>query len=202
MSKNTHVMMLGALVVAACGASASAAMVTGSLYSVPQTGEVSISFRSQDAGATGSLYFLGVENEGGIAYTSSTDERSLGQFLFSNHSSSLGSSLVLGNFNAGDKLHFAYIVTNGVSSVPTGTTSRTDIAADRLYFGLEGPASRGSALDTVLFVEDIKDPAHTDWDYNDFTATLTSIPVPAPGPMALAGAGMLLLAPRRKNRHQ
>lgn len=200
MSKKTMTALVSAAAACVCGAAASGGMVTGQLYTVPQAGEVSISFRSQSAGATGSLYFLGFEDEGGLSYTSNTDGRALGQFLFSNHGSSLGSSLLLGTFNAGDKLHFAYIVTKGVSSVPTGTTSRTDVAGDRIYFGLEGPASRGPALDTVLSVEDIKDPSKTDWDYNDFTATITSIPIPAPGPVALASLGMLLMAPRRKQR--
>ena len=178
--------------------SAGAAMITGQPYRVPLSGEVSISFLSQDAGAKGSLYFLGAQNDGAISYRTNSDARLLGQHLFTNHGTARGTSVNLGLFSAGTTLHFAYTVTTGMPGVPTGTTSRTDFADDLRYFGLETVFSSGGRVETVFSVEDIKDPRRTDWDYNDFRATITAIPTPGVA-MALA-SGFALVSFRRSRR--
>lgn len=179
-------------------------MASGALYQTPAVGDVSISFLSQSAGAKGSLYFLGSESAGTITYATSSDSKNLGLFLFSNKGTASGSTVGLGSFDAGVRLHFAYLITSGVSVAPTGQVSRTDVVGDLLYFGLESMGFEGGMYQETLGIEDIKS-ASSDYDYNDamfrIFVTPSSLSVPEPGTISLAclaagGVGVR----RRRNR--
>lgn len=195
---------VAAIALVACsGGSAMASMASGSLFQTPAAGDVSVSFLSQSAGAAGSLYFLGYESAGTITYAASSDSKNLGQFLFSNKGTLPGSMVSLGSFDAGARLHFAYLITNGVSVAPTGQVSRTDVAGDLLYFGLGGMDFEDGKYRETLGIEDIKS-ASSDFDYNDakfrIFVTPGSLSVPAPGPVALACFAFGFFGVRRRGR--
>lgn len=191
--------LLGLFVCGLIACSAQAGFATGGLYNVPQTGEITIEFKSQSAGATGSLYFLGSERSGTLTRAASTDSRDLGRWIFSNKGTAAGHRVSLGLFEFGDLLHFAYIVTTGAGNAKTGETSRTDIVADRKYFGFKNTSTTDEGVIRVLMgVEDIRNPSKTDWDYNDLQVFVESTPVPSPGVLALSGAALLIAGSRRK----
>lgn len=189
------------IAMASFAASASAAFTTGSLFTVPSRGEVVVSFKSQSAGATGSVYLLGVGEENTITYAASSDARNLGQFIFSNKGTAVGTQVNLGIFEAGQQIHFAYTVTHGAGGAKTGDTSRTDIVPDRDYFGFRQHASAENVTTHLFGIEDIRDRGKSDWDYNDvqFYLTHTATTIPGPGTAMLAVLGILLAKPRRKN---
>lgn len=192
---------------AACVAGASASafanpMSAGGAFLMPADGEVSISFKSSDAGATGALYFLGAELDGNITYAASTDARDLGQFLFSNKSAQPGVFTSLGLYSAGTRLHFAYFITSGVDVAPTGTLSRSDVESDLLFFGQSDMAFTDGVYSLTFGVEDIKNLQTSDFDYNDamFTLMITPQSVPSPGAISLAVCSGLFLFSRSRNR--
>lgn len=177
----------------------SAAMVTGSTYTVDKTGSIDIQFLSQNTSSRGKLYFLGSSNGGPITYSTSTDANHLGRFLFDSHVSTLNASTKIGDFVAGTVLHFAYKIYRSSSSTPLGTIFRTDVAADRQYYGFEklAPLPSGATV-TKMKIEDDRGN-NCDWDYNDLCFKITNTPkVPAPGAVTLAGLAGLLAVPRRR----
>ena len=166
-------------------------------FALQSPSEVSVSFESQSAGARGNLYFLGAEDSSGdITYAASTDANNLGQFLFQNHGTANGFTVDLGVFDAGDVMHFAYLVTNGSGGAPTGSLFRTDVNADLDYVGL----TQISSEITRIGLEDIRNPAQSDWDHNDVVFNVVARSVPAPGPAALASAAFLIAGLRRRQK--
>lgn len=166
-------------------------------YALESDSQVSVSFVSQSAGAKGSLYFLGHEDsDGHITYAASSDANNLGQFIFQNHGTAAGYTVDLGIFDAGDVMHFAYLITKGVSVAPTGSLFRTDVNADLAYVGL---TPMGSGI-TRIGLEDIRNPAKSDWDHNDVVFDIVALDVPAPGPAALASAAFLIAGLRRRQK--
>lgn len=197
--KHAIMMMLGPAFVAAMGGVASGAMTTGNPYVLDAMSEVRVEFVSQNAGAKGMLYFLGTENTWGTSYEPSSDAHNLGMSLFSNHGTGAGYGVDLGVFDAGDTIHLAYLITNGVSVLPTGTITRTDVAGDLVYFGMDPSFTRGDGASvTTVRLEDIKNPNHSDWDYNDMVFQIVATPIPAPSAAAIGGIGLAMLATRRR----
>lgn len=196
--KNTAA--IAAALVAA--ASASAGVISGNLFQMNASGEVVAEFIHSDAGAKGSLYFLGHKGsgDGSITYASSSDAFGLGQFLFSNQGTPAGTSVGLGAFDLGDTLYFAYIITNGVSVAPTGAFARNDLTPDVDFFKTLSTATLDAyTTRSVIGVEDIFTRTGSDWDYNDMTFALSVTSVPTPGAGVLAAVGGAL-AMRRKRR--
>jgi len=170
----------------------------GEPITLDTTSEVSVTFVSSSAGATGSLYFLGSEVHGVTFRSASTDANDLGMFLFSNHGTAARSTYELGVFGRDSTLHFAYLITNGVSVAPTGSLFRTDTPGDMGYFLVDAiPGEDGSWLFNVG-IEDIRNPNRADWDFNDVVFEVNARAVPAPGAGMLLAAAGLLAAPRRK----
>lgn len=185
-------------------ASAACAAPMHNAYIVPASGDISVVFQGQDAGATGWFYFLGFGLGNDFSSATHTDSNELGAFLFSNKGTPVGSAVSIGYHEAGTALHFAYIITKGSGAAKTGDIMRTDDPATSINFLWGAPVASGDLLASSLGVEDIKNPAKSDWDFNDVTFDLivdTSAVryVPAPGPVTLmAFAGLMSL--RRKDR--
>ncbi len=197
-----HTKQYGFSLVFAAGlsAAASAGVVNGNLYQMTERGEVTAEFLSSNAGAKGSLYFLGHSGVGDpITYAASSDASGLGQFLFSNKGTAAGTSVGLGTFDLGDTLYFAYMITNGVSVAPTGTLARNDLAPDVDFFQTLSFALTPDGSRSVIGVEDIFKRTGSDWDYNDtkFALNVSSIPTPGAGLLAVMGGAV---ACRRKRR--
>lgn len=201
MNKNTT--QLGIVTVAALGITgfAHAGVVDGNLYQMNERGEVSAQFLNSNAGAKGSLYFVGHQGTGdaSVTYAASTDTLGLGQFLFSNKGTPSGTSVGLGEFDAGDTLFFAYYITKGVNVAPTGTFARNDFAPDVDFFKTLSFALTEDGSRSVVGVEDIFKRTGSDWDYNDMTFALSVSSVPTPGAGLLAVMGGAV-ACRRKRR--
>ena len=181
-----------------CGGASAASFTKGASVIMPYKGTASVEFVSQSAGAKGSLYFVGWENDGSITNATSTDSNNLGQFLFSNHGTASGYTVDLsGIFPSASILHFAYIITNGVSNAPTGQVTRTDNATGSCYgVGSVTPSLTGDVQG--VFVEDIINGS-TDNDYNDLVFNVRSLAIPAPGGAALIAAAGLVAMPRRRH---
>src|SRR6056297_1439873 len=118
---------------------ASAGFRDGELVTLQEDSRVSVSFVSQSAGATGSLYFTGAELGGVMDYAVSSDTNNLGEFLFSNHGASAGTSIDLGEFDAGSTLHFSYLVTKGRGGAKTGDLFQSADSVGVGYFASEEP---------------------------------------------------------------
>lgn len=171
-------------------------------YETPCEDCYRVEFVSSDAGAQGSLYFLGWQlGDAPITYAASTDDFGLGRFLFSNKNTASGFGVDLGSIGQGATLHFAYIITSGVSVAPTGQVIRSDYGADLLYFGLIADSSDDRGPFTRIGVEDIKSVS-SDFDYNDLMfdvlACQADNDVPTPGGIALGALGLAFLAQRRR----
>lgn len=162
--------------------------------------EATVAHASTNAGARGTLFFLGTEADGTItAPTGAAHE--LGRALFTSHNTApeARSGLDLGAFGAGDTLHFAYLVTRGVSVAPTGSTFRTDTDLDPAHFTVVDTTVIDEATTVYrVGVEDIRDPARSDWDYNDVVFDVSVRLVPTPGAGTLALASLALVARRRR----
>jgi hypothetical protein len=185
----------GALLAAS---SALATPIVGDPITLDTTSEVSVTFLSSDAGATGSLYFLGSEVHGVTFRSASTDVNDLGMFLFSNHGTTARSTYDLGMFGRDSTLHFAYLITEGVSVAPTGSLFRTDMPGDMGYFLVDAvPGVDGSWLFNVG-IEDIRDEHMADWDFNDVIFEVNTRAVPAPGAAALLAMAGMCAGARRK----
>ncbi|RMD63611.1 MAG: hypothetical protein D6824_05090, partial [Planctomycetota bacterium] len=79
---------------------AEASFVVGKPVRLAHTSKVHVRFRSQSAGAAGSLYFLGSRLGGVVSRAASTDNRDLGRFLFNNHEVQRSFETPLGVFKA------------------------------------------------------------------------------------------------------
>jgi len=199
---NTKHLGLGvAFTVIALSGVANAGVANGNVFQMDRTGTVVAEFLNSNAGATGSLYFVGHKGsgEGSITYATSSDAFGLGQFLFSNKGTPAGTGVGLGQFNAGDSLYFAYIITKGSGGAAKGSMARNDLLGDvdffkTLSFGLTDDGAR-----SVVGVEDIFNRPKSDWDYNDMTFALSVSSVPTPGAGLLAAMGGAV-ACRRKRR--
>ncbi len=190
-----------ALAFVALGAAASLArggVANGNLFQMDQRGNVSVEFLNSNAGATGSLYFVGSRgtNENDITYATSSDAFGLGQFLFSNKGTSAGTSVEIGSFDTGTTLHFAYTITKGSGSAVLNQIQRTDQTTSMFFATDWGTDSKGYFA--KVGVEDILDVKKSDMDYNDVVFRVRSIP--APGGAALMAVSLLIAGPRGRRR--
>ena len=199
MRSNARIIVALAASAAGAASSARASAIVGEPIEVSEAGSVSISFVSQSAGARGHLYFLGVERGGSITEAASSDSRNLGRFLFSNHDTSAGDSAALGDFLAGDILHFAYRIDKGASRAKTNDVFNTSVEDDRQYFALSSPVqTEAGGWERDLFIEDIRVERNSDLDYNDAVFRLSFEPVPTPGAGALAMTALGIATRRRR----
>ncbi len=200
MMNNTKRIGFSVAVGAGLSAVASAGVANGNLFTMTERGEVVAEFLNSNAGAKGSLYFVGHSGIGeSITYAASSDANGLGQFLFSNKGTATGTSVGLGAFDLGDSLYFAYIITQGSGGAPTGTLARNDLTPDVDFFRTLSFALTPDGSRSVIGVEDIFKRSASDWDYNDMTFSLgvSSIPTPGAGLLAVMGGAV---ACRRKRR--
>ena len=194
MSRNGNEFALSLLAVAGLTASVAADLTPGALVVAPSNGTTAtVTFLGSDAGYTGHLYFLGWGNGTGITNpVADTGTAGLGQWLFSNHSSTPGSTAALdGVFNAGDVLYFAYDIT-----APNAADDlfRADTADDAEHFAYDDATGR-------LFIEDLRPWfSNYDGDYNDAMFTVSFASVPAPGAAMLLATGGLCAARRPRRR--
>jgi hypothetical protein len=146
-------------------------------------GDVTAYFYATDAGYTSQIGLL-------------VNGVSTGIYGLTNHSSSHGQSLVLGNVNAGDTLEFVLkVLTTGASWYSTASdnsdnknhTYSTSFAGDSLI-----------PVGTYVAFEDL--PNLGDVDYNDhqFVFTNVSKDLPEPGSLALLCLGLVGLRFARK----
>ncbi len=195
----TETTLIAGAIVAAVTATAQGGLSAAAPVVIDQPSSVNVSFVSQSAGATGSLYFLGWEPEGidTIEYAASSDFNILGTHLMSNHGTPFGTSVDVGTFGAGT-LHFAYLITDGVSVAPTGSLFRTDVSGDEVYFASEMTAVTPQVY--TFGLEDIRNPSQSDWDYNDLVVQVSAAPIPAPGATVIGLASVLVLGRVRRRR--
>jgi hypothetical protein len=163
-------------------------------------GDVYAEFLNSNAGAKGSLYFLGHSGIGDpVTYAASSDSKGLGQFLFSNKGTAAGTSVGLGTFDLGDTLYFAYLITQGSGNAPTGMFARNDLTPDVDFFQTLSYSLTPDGSRSVIGVEDIFKRTGSDWDYNDmkFALSVSSVPTPGAGLLAVMGGAVVC---RRKRR--
>lgn len=161
---------------------------------------VSIEFVSQRAGATGSLYFVGVERDGIVMPQPDSDDRGLGQFMFSNHDVSPGTSWELGLFQPNDQLDFGYLITRGRGGARTGDVTRTDVESDWGYFRQQSEPDDDGAVVTTYGLEDIKNPRRSDWDFNDVMFQIRTMSVPTPAPLTMQAIAISAICVYRRRR--
>ncbi len=178
---------------------ASASVITGTTYQVEQTGAFDVSFVSQSAGWTGSLYFSGAEVDGVMFAADDSDQYGMGRFLFDNHGTQSGHTVSIGEFDAGSVLHFSYLIYRGnKSNGNIRYALRTDSPDDLMQFGWEEIASSGDAMrTTMLHIEDIVGSG-SDYDYNDVRANVIARAIPTPGTATLAGFALFVGCTRRR----
>jgi hypothetical protein len=178
---------------------ASASITTGASYQVQQTGAFDVSFVSQSAGWTGSLYFVGAEVDVVLHRADNSDAMDSGQYIFDNHGTPAGHTVSTGEFQTGAILHFAYVVFHG--SKDSGNiryTLSTDSPSSANQFALEQrPTFENAARTTRLHIEDIVGSG-SDWDYNDMRADIVARAIPTPGAATLAGFALLIGFTRRR----
>ncbi|MGD9693303.1 MAG: hypothetical protein AB7G17_08780 [Phycisphaerales bacterium] len=189
--------MIAGVMAGVFGGVASAGMIVGAPVDTWSPSRYGVEFVSSSAGATGSLYFLGWQAVGEtITYTTSTDSKGLGQFLFSNKGTSAGTTVEIGAFDAGTTLHFAYTITKGSGSAALNQIQRTDQTTSMFFATDWGTDSKGYFA--KVGVEDILDVKKSDMDYNDVQFRVRAIP--APGGAALMAVSMLIAGPRGRRR--
>jgi len=179
-----------AAVLAAAGTASAAFLELDNPIALQQDASVSVELVGEWAGAAGDLYFLGAKPSGSELNASpDTGEPGLGTKLFAS-TGARGTSVNLGDFDAGTELHFAYHITSGYSdTVILGDTFRSDLAQDQVQLGWDPDAS--SEFVTRLGWEDIRDPKKSDWDYQDIVFDIRMTP-PQGDPVPTPGAAMLL----------
>ena len=192
--------VMAATTVLALAGQASAGMTPLSSITLEDRSTVEVIFDGSSAGATGALYFLGAEHGGALTRAASSDENDLGMYLFSNKGTTFGATIGIGEFDAGSTLHFAYLITKGVSVAPTGTLLRTDVFLDDDFIRISGAREAGDVYVFNLDIEDIKDFHVSDFDFNDVRIGIRAVAVPAPGSAALAFAGLGFGMSRRRVR--
>jgi len=201
MARNTNAMTMTMAAGAALCAAATGGVAVD-MHDAPvaltKDSNVSVRFVNSDAGATGSLYFLGWGQGESITYSASSHSNNLGQFLFSNKGTPTGTTIDLGVFDAGAALHFAYIINKGAGAAKTGDVIRSDIHADLAYFAPSPMFNQQDENFVRIGLEDIRDPKKSDWDFNDVIFDVLASPIPGPGAFALAMMGMAIAAPRRR----
>jgi len=185
--------------VGAIASGASASIIIGAPYQVQQTGAVDVSFVSQSAGWTGSLYFYGAEVDGVLHRADNSDAMDSGQYIFDNHGTPSGYTVSIGEFQTGAILHFAYIVFHG--NKDNGNIRyilSTDSPSTANQFALEErPTVENATRTTRLHIEDIVGSG-SDWDYNDMRADIITRAIPTPGAATLAGFALLIGFSRRR----
>ena len=197
MTRHTAVALAVAMT-AAAGASASFVGIDDA-PTLDRDGRVDVHLVGAWAGAAGDLYFLGAATDAGFLSAPASDAHAVGRRLF-NSKDAPGAVASLGDFAAGDRLHFAYRITKGSGSlVALGDVMTT--RDDLIQFGIDQSAS-DFALTWRLGIEDIRDPKRSDWDYQDavFDLVLTparAIPTPASATL-LTLSGLTALIRRRR----
>lgn len=152
---------------------------------------VTLVFDHTAADFTGNLYFLGSGDASTVLSPApNSDGTNQGFFAFNNHTSALGSTVLLpGAFNAGDVLHFAYdIIAPGDA---TTDVLRSDVAGDQAQFAWDTENS-------FFAIEDVYPDDGSDLDYNDIVIGVIFNPVPGPGALALLGLAGLMGRGRRR----
>lgn len=214
---NQNLIKSATISLAFCGltAAANADIIMGEPVTSPVgLSTASIEFRGASASYTGELYFMGWGSEESILHFAPDSNHShLGQWLFNNHESTPGSQMaLLGEFDSGSVLHFAYKI---ISPRDQRDLFRTDVLNDRDNFAYD-PANGD------LRIEDLRrngghdgddDDHHEDHfrdehdggdclpydgDFNDAMFTVTFQSIPAPGSLALLGLGGLAMTRRRR----
>jgi len=189
---------------ALCGltGAANADIIAGQPVTAPVgLSTASIEFRGSSAGYTGELYFLGWGTRDDVLYFAPTtrdgdddddddDEGHLGQFLFNNHESAIGSiASLIGEFESGSVLHFAYKI---ISPHSKRDLFRTDEADDRNNFAYDITSGEYG-------IEDLRrENHHYDGDFNDAMFDISFQSIPAPGSLALLSLGSLAMTRRRR----
>lgn len=193
---NANRKLLGALslaslaLVAPAGLARGDAIIGAPVFAPVGLSTATIEFQGSSAGYTGELYFLGWGTQDTVLHrASNTSGNDLGQRLFNNHSSAVGSQAVLeGMFDSGSVLHFAYEI---IHPRNRRDLFRTDAARDVNNFAWDGASG-------FFGVEDLRrDDRRYDGDFNDATFTINFHSVPAPGSLALLGLSGLALTRRR-----
>lgn len=174
------------------GTAAHADIIMGQPVTTPSgRSTATLEFRGSSAGYTGEFYFLGWGTEGTILNLApNTNGNDLGQLLFNNHESTYGSSVaLLGEFESGSALHFAYVI---VAPSSKYDLFRTDVENDRYNFAYD--AENGDYR-----LEDLRrDYQNYDGDYNDAMFRVTFQSIPAPGSLALLSLGGFAMTRRRR----
>ena len=178
-------------VVALVGSVVSAPMAAPIIggYVIAEGGTVNATFLGQDAGYTSDLYLVINANSQ--------------QYIFTNHTTPVGTTTNLGNFTAGQELEFFIFVQNTGNTYYTGPGSRnTDGFAHAV---VDGDFAGGTA--TYVGFEDLLGGGDLDYDdlYFSFSNTSGSTTpgnpaVPEPGTLALLGLCLIgrTVAARRK----
>jgi hypothetical protein len=189
----THKLFAGAAFAAALSVSAPAlagwSYGTGFPVIVPDDNTiVSLQYiYTASTNRNGDLYFLG---SGSVnAVSDPAPGGALGQFCFNRVNTPFDTIVLLGEFDEGDVLHFAYDITEPAPSA--FELFRTDVLADKPYFAWD----EGNAF---VAIEDTREPG-SDLDFNDFLFCVIFEPVPGPGALTALMLG-LAAAPLRRRR--
>ncbi|MFI4853879.1 MAG: hypothetical protein ACIAQF_02735 [Phycisphaerales bacterium JB065] len=194
-----HTMAFAGVCAGWIASAASASVITGTTYQVDQASSIDISFVSQTAGWTGSLYFSGYELGGIMHRADDSDGYGLGSFVFDNHGTSSGHTVTLGDFDPGSTLHFSYLVYRGdKADGNTRYALQTESSDDLIQFAIKDVDPIGDSARTTLFgVEDIVGSG-SDWDYDDIQVYISATTIPSPGATGIICLAAGICASRRR----
>jgi hypothetical protein len=152
-------------------------------FTATSNGTVTAYFYASDAGYTSQIGLL-------------VNGVSTGIYGLTNHSSTYGQSLVLGNVNTGDSLEFVLKVLTTSSYWYSSSIHNSDLKNHAYSTSFNGDTF--IPVGTYIGFEDL--PNLGDIDYNDhqFVFTNVSRDLPEPGTMALFGLGLIGLHFARK----